>query len=77
MFTQIEYCTHIINCTFHNTFSRSFDFEMWRIKLQQWQNEQKIEVKGWFRRFDTDNDGALTREEFMRGLKATSTYNHK
>ena len=32
---------------------------------------QKLRVNDLFRRFDSNHDNMLTREEFMKGLKAS------
>ena len=34
-------------------------------------DQQKLRVNDLFRRFDSNHDNMLTREEFMKGLKAS------
>ena len=36
-----------------------------------WIDQNKLRVSDLFRRFDSNHDGMLTREEFMKGLKAS------
>ena len=50
---------------------RSFNFEAWRKRFNGWVDQQKLRVNDLFRRFDSNHDGMLTREEFMKGLKAS------
>jgi hypothetical protein len=51
--------------------ARSFDFDAWCKKFIGWIDQQKLRVNDLFRRFDANHDGRLTREEFMKGLKAS------
>ena len=51
--------------------ARSFDFDVWRKRFNVWADQQKLRVRDLFRRFDSNHDGMLTREEFMKGLKAS------
>lgn len=51
--------------------SRSFNFDAWRQRFVTWVDQQKLRVSDLFRRFDSNGDGMLTREEFMKGLKAS------
>ena len=37
-------------------------------------DQRKLRVNGLFRRFDSNHDRMLTREEFMKGLKASGKY---
>ena len=55
--------------------SRSFNFEAWCKRFVAWVDQQKLRVNDLFRRFDTNHDGMLTREEFMKGLKASGKIN--
>ncbi len=51
--------------------ARSFNFDNWRKRFTTWVNQQKLRVSDLFRRFDSNHDGMLTREEFMKALKAS------
>ena len=51
--------------------ARSFDFDKWRKRFNTWIDQQKVHVSDLFRRFDGNHDGMLTREEFMKALKAS------
>lgn len=51
--------------------ARSFDFDKWKKRFLTWVNQQKLRVSDLFRRFDGNHDGMLTREEFMKALKAS------
>ena len=56
---------------------RSFNFDAWRKRFNGWVDQQKLRVNDLFRRFDSNHDGMLTREEFMKGLKASgNVYNY-
>ena len=50
---------------------RSFNFDAWRKRFLSWVDRQKLRVADLFRRFDGNHDGMLTRDEFMKGLKAS------
>ena len=50
---------------------RSFNFDAWRKRFNGWVDQQKLRVNDLFRRFDSNHDNMLTREEFMKGLKAS------
>ena len=51
--------------------ARSFDFDKWRKRFNNWVDQQKLRVSDLFNRFDSNHDGMLTREEFMKALKAS------
>ena len=51
--------------------ARSFNFDNWRKRFNGWVDQQKLRVNDLFRRFDGNHDGMLTREEFMKALKAS------
>ena len=51
--------------------ARSFNFDAWKQRFIAWVDQQKLRVSDLFRRFDSNHDGILTREEFMKGLKAS------
>ena len=57
-------------------FSRSFNIDKWKQKLQKWKKQRKLDVTNWFRKFDSNSDGELTRKEFIKGLKASGIYIH-
>ena len=37
-------------------------------------NKQKLQVSNLFQQFDSNDDGKLTREEFVKGLEASGIY---
>ena len=51
--------------------ARSFNFASWKKRFTSWADQQKLRVNDLFRRFDSNHDGMLTREEFMKGLRAS------
>ena len=51
--------------------ARSFNFDNWRKRFNAWVDQQKLRLNDLFRRFDGNHDGMLTREEFMKALKAS------
>ncbi|XP_051792278.1 microtubule-actin cross-linking factor 1, isoforms 1/2/3/4/5 isoform X7 [Erpetoichthys calabaricus] len=46
----------------------NFDFDMWRKKYMRWMNHKKSRVMDFFRRIDKDQDGKITRQEFIDGI---------
>ena len=40
----------------------------------RWMNHKKSRVMDFFRRIDTDQDGKITRQEFIDGILASSKY---
>uniref|UniRef100_A0A2D4H7P3 Uncharacterized protein n=2 Tax=Micrurus lemniscatus lemniscatus TaxID=129467 RepID=A0A2D4H7P3_MICLE len=46
----------------------SFDFDIWRKKYMRWMNHKKSRVMDFFRRIDKDQDGKITRQEFIDGI---------
>ncbi|XP_030234351.1 dystonin isoform X7 [Gadus morhua] len=46
----------------------NFDFDVWRKKYMRWMNHKKSRVMDFFRRIDKDQDGKVTREEFIEGI---------
>lgn len=51
--------------------ARSFNFASWKKRFTSWADQQKLRINDLFRRFDSNHDGMLTREEFMKGLRAS------
>ncbi len=45
---------------------------MWRKKYMRWMNHKKSRVMDFFRRIDKDQDGKITRQEFIDGILASS-----
>ena len=54
--------------------ARSFNFDKWKTRFTTWVDQQKLRVNDLFRRFDSNHDGMLTREEFMKALKASGEW---
>ena len=52
-------------------FARSFNFGAWQKRFLAWVDQQKLRVVDLFRRFDENHDGVLTRDEFMKALRAS------
>lgn len=52
----------------------NFDFDVWRKKYMRWMNHKKSRVMDFFRRIDKDQDGKITRQEFIDGILASSMY---
>ncbi|XP_061410237.1 microtubule-actin cross-linking factor 1-like isoform X2 [Lethenteron reissneri] len=46
----------------------NFDFDVWRKRYMQWMNHKKSRVMDFFRRMDKDQDGKITRQEFIDGI---------
>ncbi|KAJ3610723.1 hypothetical protein NHX12_022814 [Muraenolepis orangiensis] len=46
----------------------NFDFDVWRKKYMRWMNHKKSRVMDFFRRIDKDQDGKVTRQEFIEGI---------
>ncbi|XP_062449771.1 microtubule-actin cross-linking factor 1 isoform X14 [Rhea pennata] len=49
----------------------NFDFDVWRKKYMRWMNHKKSRVMDFFRRIDKDQDGKITRQEFIDGILAS------
>ncbi|KAE8624624.1 hypothetical protein XENTR_v10006010 [Xenopus tropicalis] len=49
----------------------NFDFDIWRKKYMRWMNHKKSRVMDFFRRIDKDQDGKITRQEFIDGILAS------
>ncbi|XP_058853270.1 microtubule-actin cross-linking factor 1-like isoform X4 [Acipenser ruthenus] len=49
----------------------NFDFDVWRKKYMRWMNHKKSRVMDFFRRIDRDQDGKITRQEFIDGILAS------
>lgn len=57
----------------------NFDFDVWRKRYMRWMNHKKSRVMDFFRRIDKDQDGKVTRQEFIEGILSSSkcpTYKH-
>lgn len=54
----------------------NFDFDVWRKKYMRWMNHKKSRVMDFFRRIDKDQDGKITRQEFIDGILASSMSVH-
>lgn len=52
----------------------NFDFDVWRKKYMRWMNHKKSRVMDFFRRIDKDQDGKITRQEFIDGILASSRH---
>lgn len=50
----------------------NFDFDVWRKRYMRWMNHKKSRVMDFFRRIDKDQDGKITRQEFIDGILASS-----
>ncbi|KAK7902142.1 hypothetical protein WMY93_018911 [Mugilogobius chulae] len=46
----------------------NFDFDVWRKRYMRWMNHKKSRVMDFFRRMDKDQDGKVTRQEFIEGI---------
>uniref|UniRef100_A0A671KRR7 Dystonin n=1 Tax=Sinocyclocheilus anshuiensis TaxID=1608454 RepID=A0A671KRR7_9TELE len=46
----------------------NFDFDVWRKRYMRWMNHKKSRVMDFFRRIDKDQDGKVTRQEFIDGI---------
>ncbi|KAM9476477.1 dystonin isoform 13-T13 [Clarias gariepinus] len=46
----------------------NFDFDVWRKRYMRWMNHKKSRVMDFFRRMDKDQDGKVTRQEFIDGI---------
>uniref|UniRef100_A0A224Z7W8 Short stop n=1 Tax=Rhipicephalus zambeziensis TaxID=60191 RepID=A0A224Z7W8_9ACAR len=47
---------------------KNFDFDEWRRRFLGWMNNKKSRVMDLFRKIDKDNDGKVTKEEFIEGI---------
>lgn len=50
----------------------NFDFDVWRKRYMRWMNHKKSRVMDFFRRMDKDQDGKVTRQEFIDGILSSS-----
>jgi len=50
---------------------RTFDFDEWRRRFLGWMNNKKARIMDFFRKIDTDNDGKVTKQEFIEGFLAS------
>ncbi|MXQ85571.1 hypothetical protein E5288_WYG011324 [Bos mutus] len=56
------------SCPFQLREFANFDFDVWRKKYMRWMNHKKSRVMDFFRRIDKDQDGKITRQEFIDGI---------
>ncbi|KAI2799657.1 hypothetical protein BLOT_011563 [Blomia tropicalis] len=47
---------------------KNFDFDDWRRRFLSWMNNKKARVIDFFKRIDTNNDGRVTKAEFVEGF---------
>uniref|UniRef100_A0A023FN77 Putative microtubule-actin cross-linking factor 1 isoforms 1/2/3/5-like isoform 1 n=1 Tax=Amblyomma cajennense TaxID=34607 RepID=A0A023FN77_AMBCJ len=47
---------------------KNFDFDEWRRRFLGWMNNKKSRVMDLFRKIDKDNDGKVTKEDFIDGI---------
>lgn len=52
----------------------NFDFDVWRKRYMRWMNHKKSRVMDFFRRIDKDQDGKVTRQEFIEGILSSSRW---
>lgn len=52
----------------------NFDFDVWRKRYMRWMNHKKSRVMDFFRRIDKDQDGKVTRQEFIEGILSSSKF---
>lgn len=52
----------------------NFDFDVWRKRYMRWMNHKKSRVMDFFRRIDKDQDGKVTRQEFIEGILSSSKW---
>merc|ERR1719187_1864757 len=50
---------------------KNFSWEEWRKRFMKFMNHKKSRVTDLFRKMDTDNDGAVPREDFIDGILKT------
>lgn len=60
------------SCPFQLREFANFDFDVWRKKYMRWMNHKKSRVMDFFRRIDKDQDGKITRQEFIDGILSSS-----
>lgn len=72
--TGTDIHTHILFCIINFQLKEfaNFDFDVWRKKYMRWMNHKKSRVMDFFRRIDKDQDGKITRQEFIDGILASS-----
>ncbi|XP_022692769.1 microtubule-actin cross-linking factor 1-like isoform X2 [Varroa jacobsoni] len=47
---------------------RNFDFDEWRRRFLAWLNAKKMRAMDAFRKIDKDNDGKVTKQDFIDGI---------
>lgn len=51
---------------------RNFDFDEWRRRFLAWLNAKKMRAMDAFRKIDKDNDGKVTKQDFIDGIIESS-----
>lgn len=72
---RFSVCTsnsHWLKLVFQLKEFANFDFDVWRKRYMRWMNHKKSRVMDFFRRIDKDQDGKITRQEFIDGILASS-----
>ena len=54
--------------------AKSFDFESWRKRFNQYVDRNKLRLKELFRNVDANHDGNLTSDELMKALRASGEW---
>ena len=48
--------------------AQDFDLNLWKRRFFEWMDTKKVRVIDVFRKFDAENKGKISREEFVTGL---------
>lgn len=71
-FSVCTFNSHWLKLVFQLKEFANFDFDVWRKRYMRWMNHKKSRVMDFFRRIDKDQDGKITRQEFIDGILASS-----